>query len=223
MLGNESKTLASTILFSQKLMNIPNLKALILPGKLLLLTFLLGLSSKLHAQPLQENTVTASLTGVHHLGPNHLIYKFHVNKSISDNISRGGGGGSEVCCIMLPRSWTPTLLADVRWLVVHFIKSADPTASEKSEIEGIYHALVPIEKYTEPGNLYVHFFPNGRVRVVVSTFTSDSEEHPVKPGDSSASRIASVGRAARALFTPAEEAELKQKAEQARKEHRGWR
>lgn len=206
-------------------MKIPNSKFPIPLCKvsLFLIGLLLGSPLKSHAQPMHESTVPASLTGVHHLGPDYLIYRFYVNKSIGDNISRGGGGGSEVCCIMLPRTWNPTLVADVRWLVVHFIKSSNSTISGKSEIEGIYHARVPIEKYTEPGNFYVHFFPNGRVRIVVSTLTSDGKEHPIKAGDPSASRIATVGKASRALFTPEEDAELKRKAEQARKEHGGWR
>lgn len=171
----------------------------------------------------EYDNLPASLVGVHHLGPDYLIHKFYINKSISDNISEGGGGGSMVCCISLPRKWRSTLVVDVRWEVHHIIRSTVPTVSETAELEGIYHAQVPVEQYTESGDFYIHFFPNGRVRVVVSPITSDGEQHPIRSGDAHASESATKGIAAKALFNVAETAERERKPNGTRKEYGGWR
>jgi hypothetical protein len=167
--------------------------------------------------------VPVSLVGVHHLGSDYFIYRFYVNKSIGDNVGQGGGGGSMVCCLTLPLKWTRDLKADVRWEVDHIIRAPNPAARETAEVIGIYRAEVPIEKYTELGDLYVHFFPNGRVRIVVSPITPDGEAHPIRWGDTDESGVATAGKTAKTLFTAEEVAELKHKADSARKDHGGWR
>ena len=190
---------------------------------LLLIGLLLGTCVTSIAYPKSDDSVPASLVGVHHLGPNYLIHRFFINKSIGDNVSEGGGGGSMVCCIALPRKWQPGSTVDVRWKVAHIIRSTNPTVQERAEIEGIYHAQVPIEQYEEPGDFYVHFFPNGRVRIVVSPIATDGQQHPVRWGDTYESQMATQGRAVNALFTPEESAERKRNADDSRKEYGGWR
>ncbi|GJI97349.1 hypothetical protein RugamoR57_40670 [Duganella caerulea] len=39
--------------------------------------------------------------------------------------------------------------------------------------------IVEVEKYEETGSIYMHFFPNDEVRVVVSRFAPSSSEHPI--------------------------------------------
>jgi hypothetical protein len=156
------------------------------------------------------------------LGPEYLIYRFYVNKSIGDNINENGGGSSFVCCITLPRKWQPSLSVDVRWEVDHILKSTRADAPDTAELQGIYHAQVPVEEYKEVGNLYVHFFPNGRVRVVVSPFSSDSEEHPVRMKDMRALRRATKGKVVKGLFTPEEMAAYEKEASERNKQG-GWR
>jgi len=195
--------------------------------RLILLTILtVALSSAyryVYCHPDEDTTVPVSITGVHHLGSDYFIRKFYINKSIGDNIDKGGGGGSNVCCLILPFKWSPHLIADVRWKVGHIIRSANPATPETAELEGIYRAQVPVEKYSELGNLYVHFFPDGRVRIVVSPNTSDSEVHPIRSSDTNASRAATFGKKESTLFTAEELSELRDKADSARLEHGGWR
>jgi hypothetical protein len=165
----------------------------------------------------------ASLIGVHHLGADYSIYKFHINKSIGDSVGEGGGGGSMVCCMTLPRQWDASLSVDVRWAVDHIIRSVKTGQPDTTEVEGIYHAQVPVEKYTTPGDFYVHFFPNGRIRVAVTSMDSDSDEHPIRSGDMQALRTATAGKRIEALFTEEEVAERRKAAYSAREKYGDWR
>ncbi|CDG84881.1 hypothetical protein GJA_4273 [Janthinobacterium agaricidamnosum NBRC 102515 = DSM 9628] len=39
--------------------------------------------------------------------------------------------------------------------------------------------IVEVEKYDEAGDIYMHFFPNDEVRVVVSNARGASSAHPI--------------------------------------------
>jgi hypothetical protein len=41
--------------------------------------------------------------------------------------------------------------------------------------------VVEVEKYDRPGSIYLHFFPNDEVRVVVSNAAGYSQKHPIAP------------------------------------------
>jgi hypothetical protein len=75
-----------------------------------------------------------------------------------------------------------------------------------------YKAIVPVEKYEEPGKVYVHFFKGGKVRVVSGPFGYGSKEHPIQRDDPHAADIATVGTRVNALFTPEELAEMRRKS-----------
>ena len=168
-----------------------------------------------------EKNFSTTLTGVHHLGSNYYINEFYVNRGINDNVGEGGGGGSNVCCLSLPKKWSPGLTADVRWEVIHILRSPDPTVQDTAEVEGIYRAQVPIEPYTESGSFYVHFFPERRVRIVVSETPSNSEDHPVKTegGD----EHSTLGYSIETMFTDEELAEHQREIDRDRKKYGDWR
>ncbi|WP_369698898.1 DUF3304 domain-containing protein [Duganella violaceipulchra] len=117
----------------------------------------------------EDEFVPTDIVGVQHLGHNFNITDFYVNKYSGTNVGREGGGGGSVCCVIIPVRWRPGLIVEVRW------KVADWSNENRTEIaagnfksvttKGPYIARVPVEKYETPGNLYVHFFPRGRVRV----------------------------------------------------------
>jgi hypothetical protein len=192
---------------------------------LLLLSIALALTpcGLIYAQTKINRSMPVSLIGVHHLGEDYTVYRFYINKSIGDNIGEGGGGGSLVCCIVLPEIWGPSLKVDVRWEVDHIIRSNNPRIPEQAELKGMYRAEVPIEKYSELGNLYVHFFPDGRVRAIVSSISSNGELHPVRPGDRNAVRKATIGREIKVLLTPDEISEIARDADRERKQYGDWR
>jgi hypothetical protein len=85
------------------------------------------------------------------MGDNFEISAFYVDGYNGGNVSRTGGGGSNVCCVMLPGKWRRELVVELRWSVSDL--------SKENEKEKVYKALVPVEKYDDaPGQLYAHFF-----------------------------------------------------------------
>ncbi|WP_211474916.1 DUF3304 domain-containing protein [Collimonas humicola] len=175
----------------------------------------------------EEKSTPVSLTGVHHLGPNFTISSFYIDGAGGSNIGRGGGGGSSGCCVAIPKQWRQGLTAEVRWGVGDWTKEnrAEIEASNYKSVttEGIYKAQVPIEKYDEPGRVYVHFFPGGKVRVIVSSVGPLSKDHPIQGDDSHAADSATKGMRIETLFTEAELAESLRQRKERDKKYGDWR
>ena len=102
----------------------------------------------------------------------------HTDRYI-DSASVGGEGGgnsygyhtgvANICCVRVPVKWHPGLQLVVRW---NMPDNITPVRKEK---------IVDVEKYDEPGSIYVHFFPDDHVRIVVTNWASDSKKHPIPP------------------------------------------
>jgi len=162
-----------------------------------------------------SNFTPVSLTGVQHIGPDFNISDFYVDHTSGSNVGRGGGGGGIVCCVALPKKWRPNFTVEVRWAVGDWSKqNKEETAlgNFQSITFERYKAIVPVEKYEEPGKVYVHFFKGGKVRVVSGPFGYGSKEHPIQRDDPHAADTATVGTSVNALFTPEELAEMKRKS-----------
>ncbi|QYG03832.1 MULTISPECIES: DUF3304 domain-containing protein [Massilia] len=170
-----------------------------------------------------DKNFSTTLTGVHHLGSDYYIKRFYINKGINDSVGEGGGGGSNVCCLSLPKKWSPELTADVRWEVIHILRAPDATTHDTGEVEGIYRAQVPIEPYAESGSFYVHFFPEKRVRIVVSDIPSNGEGHPAKTEGTHAGENATMGYRIETMFTDEEIAEARREIDRDRKKYGDWR
>lgn len=117
-------------------------------------------------QPIKESsTATAQVGIVNHTGK--YIYSASVNGSGGGNMERWGAGIANICCSSIPRIWYPGMKVLVQWDMpeghTHIVK-------EKT---------VEVEKYDEPGSIYIHFFPNDEVRVVVSIYPGYSSAHPI--------------------------------------------
>lgn len=112
--------------------------------------------------PAKEKFSAAALVGTHHMSADFNVVDFYVDDHSGSNVGREGGGGSLLCCVMLPWRWRPDLTVEVRWMVGDWSKEVPSllAAGDYSSIavEGIYLAKVPVEPYEETGNLYVHFF-----------------------------------------------------------------
>jgi hypothetical protein len=188
---------------------------------LLLASIFLGTCRSSHSAA--NDRFPAAVIGVHHFGPDYWVDRFYIEEYINDNIGEGGGGGSIACCVTLPRQWRPSLSVDVRWKVHHIVRSTNPKVEDTAELEGIYHAQVPVEEYARPGDLFVHFFPNGRVRILVSSAASNSDLHPIRQGDVKAIRKAIEGKPVKALFTDQELARRLKMFEDDRKKYGDWR
>lgn len=141
--------------------------------------------------------VPTLIVGVQHMGKNFSVAEFYVNGYEGGTAGRLGGGGSFVCCVSLPGKWRPGLKVEVRWIVT------DWTNEVRSEIakqnyrsvasDGPYIAWVPVEKYDEVGDLYVHFFANGRIRVISSSYTPGHASYPLSFSDELGGETATAG------------------------------
>ncbi|QJE00764.1 DUF3304 domain-containing protein [Massilia forsythiae] len=181
----------------------------------------LGICTILYEYFKVEDNTVVSLSAIHHLGEEYRVNNFYIDKRISGEIMEGGEGGGLICCITIPKIWTPNLMVEIRWEVNRIIQTSD--FIKKAEMEGIYRARVPIESYTEADHLWVHFFPHGRVRVVVSRFGPHAELHPIEWDDMQATRKATTGSISKELFTPEEIAEFRHEDSLNRKKYGDWR
>lgn len=84
-------------------------------------------------------------------------------------MSAWGAGGANICCTSIPRVWYPGMRVLVQWNMPDGIKDV------------IKEKIVEVEKYDEPGSIYLHFFPNDEVRVVISNAAGWSSSHPIPP------------------------------------------
>lgn len=174
----------------------------------------------------QVHYVGVGLTGVHHLGSAFKIDEFNVDGTDGGNVGWEGGGGSSTCCVDLPKKWTPGLTVVVRWAISDWSKvnRAETAAGNYDSVTsgGMFRAKVAVEKYDVPEQLYVHFFPNGRARVVSSSFGTGIH-HPIAEDDPAAALHATNGSPVKQLFTDAEIAEIHRKAAARKKWHVEWR
>jgi len=115
-----------------------------------------------------DNYFNASVGGVNHTG--QYLYGFSINGSFGGNASEYGGGNAGVCCVRLPVVYRPGLTADIKY---NLLINDGKDDNWKTKIG------VPVEPYTESGDVYVHFFPNDQIRVVVSLSGPSGSKHPI--------------------------------------------
>lgn len=176
---------------------------------------------------LRRNAVTAvSLTGYQHIGPNFNIAGFYVNGYDGSNVGREGGGGSDVCCVLLPKKWRPGLVVEVRWAVGDWSKenrAEIESENYKSVTYTFFKAFVPVEKYETPEHVFVHFFRGGRARVVSSLPGPGNPDHPVLNDDMHAADIATVGQRMDAMFSMVEMQKMQHDHDNRNTFFGGWR
>ena len=130
-----------------------------------------------------DDEVAASITSYNHT-PDY-IHQFYVDGTWAGNSFAYGGGGKFVCCVAYPKNWHPGLTAKVKWTT----SSSDPNAEGDAAQEHWHEAVVPIERYEEEADtLNVHFLPEGKVRLIISSMVAGQPNYPgppypVKPAD----------------------------------------
>jgi hypothetical protein len=116
--------------------------------------------------PGKEATFGGDLTGIDHLANYLSVSDFSVNGAWG---AQAGNGGSTTCCVVLPEKWHPGLTVHVKWNVSNWKDHAG---------SGSYEADVPVDRYTKPEHVWVHFLSDGTVRVVVSDYYPRSPDYP---------------------------------------------
>lgn len=104
---------------------------------------------------------------VNHTG--NYIYSASVNGAGGGKMSAWSAGVANICCTSIPNVWYPGMKVRVRW---------NMPIGRKDVIK---EKTVEVEKYEETGSVYLHFFPNDEVRVIVSSIAGFSSEHPILP------------------------------------------
>ncbi len=106
---------------------------------------------------------------------NHTGNYIHSASVRGDEVGGGGGGGmsawgagdANICCSSIPLVWHPGIKVLVRWNMPEGV------------VDVWKEKIVEVEKYDRPGSIYMHFFPNDEVRVVVSNAAGYGSKHPI--------------------------------------------
>lgn len=112
-----------------------------------------------------DEGIPVSIVGYNHT--EKYIHSFSVNDGGGGNAFAHSGGGSFVCCVVVPSTWRPELKAKIRWM------NEDDTWNE---------AIVDVPKYppTNIGNLNVHFLRDGTVKVFVFNGSLGFPNYPLQ-------------------------------------------
>ncbi|MEB0043626.1 DUF3304 domain-containing protein [Pseudomonas sp. MH10] len=118
------------------------------------------------------------------------INYFMVNGNGGPNIGPFGGGGSQTCCVILPRKWHPGLTVVVEWEkdpMPHAYgdwperRFSDAWSKRMDEHETKYtrhRAVVEVAPYEELGVIDVHFLPCDQVAVSAVAATPGQVGYP---------------------------------------------
>jgi hypothetical protein len=133
----------------------------------LLLTTLWALLTACQAkEPANKPALTGvSMTGIDHLADHLSVQDFWVNGRSG---FQAGKGGRTVCCGTVPKRWYPGAQIEVSWAVANWQA-------------GTWHCFrrqVPLDRYDELGQLYVHFMPDGTVRALLSNYYPEGNAYP---------------------------------------------
>ncbi|MYM73521.1 DUF3304 domain-containing protein [Duganella sp. FT134W] len=118
------------------------------------------------SQAQASDRATAQVGIVNHTG--NFIYSASVDGAGGGGMSRWGAGIANICCTSIPRVWYPGMKVLVRW---------DMPVGHQHVVK---EKIVEVEKYEAPGGIYMHFFPNDEVRVVVSPVGPGNPAYPIR-------------------------------------------
>ncbi len=125
----------------------------------------LALTSCSALEKKENPEATAQVGIVNHT--DKFIYSATVDGASGAGMSAWGAGIANICCTSIPRVWHPGMKVSVRWNMPDGIK------------DEIREKIVVVERYDRAGDIYIHFFPNDEVRVVVTNLDPAHPQHPI--------------------------------------------
>lgn len=93
------------------------------------------------------------------------IVDLYVNGTWGGSINKHSGGGSSVCCVLVPEKWRPGLVVNVKW--------------HKTEDQKLYVVEAEIPQYTESAGLQILFMKNDQVKVYLQDYWPCTPMHPM--------------------------------------------
>ncbi|NVD71792.1 DUF3304 domain-containing protein [Duganella sp. BJB1802] len=117
------------------------------------------------SQAQSSDRATAQVGIVNHTG--NYIYSASVDGAGGGNMNGWGEGIANICCTSIPGVWYPGMKVTVRW---------DMPDGHKHIVK---EKVVEIEKYERLGDIYLVFFPNDEVRVVISRNGPRAPDFPI--------------------------------------------
>jgi hypothetical protein len=148
-------------------MPVPNSGAMTMNTlKRLLLLCCLGAMAILQAA-CEEEKMPIGVAGYDHV-PGRAVPGFSIDEKISFDVAGHG------CCVILPRKWRPGLKAKIDWVYY------DGKLGERKP--NAYSETVEIPEYRPDGadKLRLHFYPEHKVKVVMSRYDAGSPFYPMK-------------------------------------------
>lgn len=121
------------------------------------------------SQAQASDRAPAQIGIVNHTG--NYIDSASVDGAGGGNMSRWGVGSADICCTSIPNIWYPGMKVLVRW---------DMPVGHQHVVK---EKVVEVEKYERPGDIYMVFFPNDEVRVVVSQNGPRAADFPIRHVD----------------------------------------
>lgn len=126
-----------------------------------------------------NDTLAGDVTGYNHMPDSGWsIAGFTVNGAGGPNIQPESGGGKFSCCMSFPKYWHPGMKAKVRW-------SYDVMVGDSRKPPPPQEAEVDIPEYTPKtaGAVNVHFYPDHRIKVVISRYSIEHPRYPMSEED----------------------------------------
>lgn len=125
------------------------------------------LSSCAAQQKVESAEANAQVGIVNHTGK--YIYTASIDGAGGGRMSAWGAGIANICCTSIPRVWYPGMKVLVRWNMPEGVKDV------------VKEKIVEVENYERPRSIYLHFFPNDEVRVVITSLDPTHPDHPIPP------------------------------------------
>jgi hypothetical protein len=138
-----------------------------------------------------DEKVGVSYDAYNHTDQNIVSIVINGDGGILDAMAHGGGG-TTICCVILPKRWRPGLMATIKWqLGGKWLKDEQG----KEVIRDGVKVLVPgpwkektveVPKYDSTngmGMFFIHFFPDDEVKVLVNLYGAGHPSHPYPDPD----------------------------------------
>ena len=122
-----------------------------------------------------DEMVPASVMGYNHMS-DWGIASFTVDGAGGPNITPEAGGGKSSCCGKIPAHWRAGMKVKVQWS--YDTTQGGPRPPPPQE------AVVEIPEYSKrTGDIQAHFYPNHKVKVVVSNYGIEHPRYPMSEED----------------------------------------